>query len=54
MNIEMEVSLYPLAEEYLEHRVKDFAELLEKHECEVKHTEMSSIVSGISDNSSRI
>lgn len=46
MNVEVEVSLYPLAEEYLEHPVHDFVELLEKHGCTVENGPMSSIVKG--------
>ena len=46
MNIEVEASLYPLTEEFLEHPVKDFADILEKHGCEVEHTPLSSIVKG--------
>ena len=46
MNVEVEVSLYPLAEEYLEHPVHDFVDLLEKHGCTVENGPMSSIVKG--------
>ena len=33
MNVEMEVSLYPLAEEYLEYPVHDFVDLLKSVQC---------------------
>lgn len=46
MKVEVEVSLYPLAEEFLEHPVRDFADVLEKHGCTVEHGPMSSYVSG--------
>ena len=46
MYLEVDVSLYPLAEEYLQHPVHDFVELLEKHGCEVENGPMSSIVKG--------
>lgn len=50
MNVELEVSLYPLAEETLEHPVKDFVDVLEQHGCTVSHTPLSSIVTGESKN----
>ena len=50
MNVELEVSLYPLTEEYLEHPVQDFAQILEKNGCTVEHSPMSSIVKGESTN----
>ena len=46
MNIEVEVSLYPLVEEYLEHPVHDFTDLLKKHGCSVEIGPMSSVVMG--------
>jgi len=46
MNVELEVSLYPLTEELLEHPVQDFVKLLEKQGCTVEHTPLSSIVKG--------
>jgi uncharacterized protein YqgV (UPF0045/DUF77 family) len=46
MNVELEVSLYPLTEEYLVHPVHDFVELLEKKGCTVEHSPCSSIVTG--------
>lgn len=46
MEIEVEVSLYPLTEETLEHPVQDFVAVLEKHGCAVEHTPLSSIVRG--------
>jgi uncharacterized protein YqgV (UPF0045/DUF77 family) len=46
MNIELEISLYPLTEEFLEHPVKDFVDGLEERGCTVEHTPMSSIVKG--------
>jgi len=50
MNVELEVSLYPLAEEFLEHPVKDFVAVLEQHGCTVEHTPLSTIVTGESKN----
>ena len=50
MNVELEVSLYPLTEEFLEHPVQDFVEVLEQHGCNVSHTPLSSIVTGESRN----
>lgn len=50
MKMEMEVSLYPLTEDYLEHPVQDFVDILEKHGCTVEHTALSSIVKGESEN----
>jgi uncharacterized protein YqgV (UPF0045/DUF77 family) len=46
MNLEVEFSFYPLTEEYLEHPVHDFIEVLEKHGCVVEIGVMSSIVKG--------
>ena len=46
MNVELEVSLYPLTEEFREHPVQDFVAVLEKHDCTVEHTPLSSIVKG--------
>lgn len=46
MNVELEVSLYPLVEEFLAHPVQDFADVLEKHGCTVEHSPMSSVVKG--------
>ncbi|MBN2563760.1 MAG: thiamine-binding protein [Phycisphaerae bacterium] len=46
MKVEVEVSLYPLAEEYLEHPVGDFVKVLEQHGCTVEHGPMSSYVNG--------
>lgn len=46
MKVEMEVSLYPLTEENLEHPVMDFADVLKSHGCEVEVSPMSSIVKG--------
>lgn len=46
MNVEAEVSLYPLAEEHLVHPVHDFVEVLKQHGCEVEIAPMSSIVKG--------
>jgi len=50
MNVELEVSLYPLTKEYLEHPVHDFVELLEKHGCTVENGPLSSIVKGESSS----
>lgn len=46
MNVEAEVSLYPLTEEHLDHPVHDFADVLKKHGCTVDIGPMSSIVKG--------
>ena len=46
MDVEMEVSLYPLAEENLAHPVHDFTNLLQKHGCKVETGPMSSLVQG--------
>lgn len=46
MNVELEVSLYPLTEEHLEHPVQDFVKLLEQRGCQVEHTPLSSVVKG--------
>jgi len=49
MYLEVDVSLYPLAEQYLQHPVHDFIEVLEKHGCEVENSPTSSIVKGESE-----
>jgi uncharacterized protein YqgV (UPF0045/DUF77 family) len=49
MYVEADVSLYPLAEEHLQHPVHDFVELIEKHGCSVENGPMSSIVKGESE-----
>jgi len=49
MYLEADVSLYPLAEEHLQHPVHDFVELIEKHGCSVENGPMSSIVKGESE-----
>ncbi|MBN2505757.1 MAG: thiamine-binding protein [Verrucomicrobia bacterium] len=46
MNVEAEISLYPLSEEHLEHPVHDFVEVLKTHGCSVEIGPMSSIVKG--------
>ena len=46
MNVELEVSLYPLTEEFLEHPVQDFVGVLKQCGCAVEHTPLSSIVKG--------
>lgn len=46
MKVEMEVSLYPLTEENLEHPVLDFEDMLKSHGCEVEAGSMSLIVTG--------
>ena len=46
MKVEMEVSLYPLADEYIEHPVHDFVDVLKSHGCEVENGPLSSIVKG--------
>jgi len=50
MNVELEVSLYPLTEEQLEHPVQDFVDVLEEHGCTVDVGPMSSIVKGDSSD----
>jgi len=49
MYLEADVSLYPLAEEYLQHPVHDFIELIEKQGCSVENGPTSSIVKGESE-----
>ncbi len=46
MNIEAEVSLYPLTETHLQHPVHDFDAVLKSHGCTVEMGPMSSIVKG--------
>ena len=46
MNVETEVSLYPLTEINLEHPVHDFVRILNTHGCTVEVGPMSSIVKG--------
>lgn len=46
MNVEAEVSLYPLTDAHLEHPVRDLAEALKQHGCEVEVGPMSLIVKG--------
>ena len=46
MKLELDVSLYPLAEEYIAHPVRDFVEVLEKRGCTVENGPTSSIVTG--------
>jgi len=46
MNMEAEVSLYPLTGARLKHPVHDFAEVLKRHHCEVEIGPMSLIVKG--------
>jgi uncharacterized protein YqgV (UPF0045/DUF77 family) len=49
MKVEMEVSLYPLTEEILEHPVMDFVDVLKTHGCEVDVCPMCSVVKGESE-----
>lgn len=46
MNVEMEVSLYPLTEETLEHPVRDFVDTLKTHGCEVDVCPLCTVVRG--------
>ncbi len=46
MNVEAEVSLYPLTGYYSTHPVHEFVKVLEKHGCAVETGPMSSIVKG--------
>lgn len=46
MKVEMEVSLYPLTEETLDHPVLDFEDVLKSHGCEVDVGPMSLVVKG--------
>jgi uncharacterized protein YqgV (UPF0045/DUF77 family) len=46
MDMELEVSLYPLKEESIEHTVKDFTDILKQQGCVVEHTPLSSVVRG--------
>jgi uncharacterized protein YqgV (UPF0045/DUF77 family) len=50
MKVEMEVSLYPLAEEVIEHPVHDFVDVLRKHGCDVELCPMSEVVKGESED----
>jgi uncharacterized protein YqgV (UPF0045/DUF77 family) len=50
MKVEMEVSLYPLTEETLEHPVHDFVDVLKTHGCEVEICPMCVVVQGESDD----
>jgi uncharacterized protein YqgV (UPF0045/DUF77 family) len=49
MYLEADVSLYPLAEQYLQHPVHDFVETLEENGCSVENGPTSSIVKGESE-----
>jgi uncharacterized protein YqgV (UPF0045/DUF77 family) len=51
MNVEVEVSFYPLTGGEAERPVHDFLEVLERHGCTVEVGPMSSIVTG---NSSQV
>jgi len=46
MNVEMEVSLYPLTVEYPQHPIHGFADVLREHGCRVEIGPLSSIVEG--------
>ena len=46
MEIEAEVSLYPLGEPHLSHPIQAFVDVLEDHGCEVEVGEMSTLVKG--------
>lgn len=50
MNIEAEISFYPVVQERLVHPVHDFVEVLKKHGCAVEVGPMSSIVKGDSSS----
>jgi uncharacterized protein YqgV (UPF0045/DUF77 family) len=46
MTVELEVSLYPLAEEHIGHPVEEFIDLLENRGCTVENGPLSSFVKG--------
>ena len=46
MELEMDVSLYPMGQTHVVHPVHDFVEVLRKHGCTVENSPTSLIVSG--------
>lgn len=50
MEVEAEVSLYPLGEPHLSHPIQAFVQVLEAHGCEAEVGQMSTIVKGESAN----
>jgi uncharacterized protein YqgV (UPF0045/DUF77 family) len=50
MKVEIEVSLYPLTEENLEHPVMDFMDGLKSRGCEVEIYPMCEVVKGESEH----
>jgi len=46
MEVEAEVSLYPLGEPHLSHPIQAFVKVLEDHGCEAEVCQMSTIVKG--------
>ena len=50
MEVEAEVSLYPLGEPHLSHPIHAFVRVLEDHSCEAEVGQMSTIVKGESAN----
>ncbi|MFW5915560.1 MAG: YkoF family thiamine/hydroxymethylpyrimidine-binding protein [Planctomycetota bacterium] len=50
MEVEAEVSLYPLGEQHLSRAIESFVNVLEEHDCEAEVGPMSSLVHGESFN----
>ncbi len=46
MEVEAEISLYPLGESHLSHPIQAFLKVLEAHGCEAELGQMSTIVKG--------
>jgi len=46
MDVEAEISLYPLGEPHLSHPIQSFVKVLEDHDCEVEVGQMSTLVTG--------
>ena len=46
MNVDAEVSIYPLTETYLEHPVHDFTDILKRHGCAVENGPLSLLAKG--------
>ena len=46
MEVEAEVSLYPLGEPHLSHPIQAFVDVMKEHECEAEVGQMSTIVKG--------
>ena len=50
MELEMDVSLYPLGQPPEVHPVHNFIEILEQHDCKVEQTSTCLIITGESEN----